>query len=144
MEAEIRIATTEEVSAWAAEMGLTMPEVHAQDLKWVWYETPEWVAARMYKGWVPADFTQRPFDDDPGLEADEIRNEEWERRFFFVYDIGLCFVVCEGHFDFDCSIYFVQRVEDSDQEGTKLLMKPWNETCDEISGLVAEYGESEM
>jgi RNA polymerase primary sigma factor len=34
--------------------------------------------------------------------------------------------------------------EESDEEGQSLLMKPWNETCDEIAALVAEYGESEM
>ena len=142
MEPEIRVATTEEVSAWAVENGLSMPKVHAQGLEWIWYETPELIAARPYKGWVPADFPQRPLDDDPGFEAAEICNEEWERRFFFVYDIGLSFVVCEGHFDFDCSIYFVERVEESDKEGLTLLMKPWKETCDEIAALVAEYGES--
>jgi hypothetical protein len=46
--------------------------------------------------------------------------------------------------DFDYDTYFVARVERGDEEGKSLLMKPWNETCDEIAALVAEYGESEM
>jgi len=142
MEAEIRTATTQEVSAWAVENGLTMPEVHAQDLKWIWYETPEWVEARPYKGWVPADFPMR--GEDLGFDIDEVSEDDWERRFFFVYDIGLCFVVNAGHLDFDYDTYFVARVENGDEEGQFLLMKLWSETCDEIAALVAEFGESEM
>ena len=144
MEDEIRTATTEEVSVWAVENGLNMPEVHAQDLKWIWYQTPEWVAARTYKGWVPADFPMQPSGENVGFDVHEVSEEDWERRFFFVYDIGLCFVVNQGHFDFDYTTTFVARVEKSDEEGQSLLTKPWNETCDEIAALVAEYGESEM